>query len=164
MTERVAATKRSLVDPSAIGLELGPDQVITAGPVHVSTPTERSSAGWKSEPPPDQSAIVPVQGQPGACYRVGVSDVNLQGLRASVGFEAGIGWWVVNVSLNKSQSSAFNRMAARDYHKVVASLVEGVALMEARVQVTDFQGSFAIASPYMTKKSAERIARQLDPA
>jgi preprotein translocase subunit SecD len=88
----------------------------------------------------------------------------LQGLRASVGFEAGIGWWVVNVSLNKSQSSAFNRMAARDYHKVVASLVEGVALMEARVQVTDFQGSFAIASPYMTKKSAERIARQLDPA
>ena len=160
MTERVAATKRSLVDPSAIGLELGPDQVITAGPVHVSTPTERSCAGWKSEPPPDQSAIVPVQGQPGACYRVGVSDVTLRGLRAAAAYE---GWWVINVVMDKAQSTAFNSMAVRDYHKWVTCVVEGVALNQALVQVTDFGGSFQIASAYITKQSAQRIARELDP-
>jgi hypothetical protein len=84
-------------------------------------------------------------------------------VRAEAEHELGSGWSVVDVSLNKSQSAAFNRMAVREYHKVVTCVVGGVALMEAQILVKNFLGSFQIASAYLTKQSAQHIAGELDP-
>jgi preprotein translocase subunit SecD len=70
--------------------------------------------------------------------------------------------WVVKVTMNEAQSAAFNRMAARDYHKVVACVVEGAAIFDGTMIAKQFGGSFQMSN--FTEQSARRIARELDPA
>jgi preprotein translocase subunit SecD len=72
------------------------------------------------------------------------------------------GTWQIDVDMNKVQSAAFDRMARRDLHKMVATVVEGVAPMEPIIQVPTFFGKFAIVGPF-TKRSAEHIALELEP-
>ena len=122
--------------------------------------TEPSCQGWKAEPPAGQFAVVRVLGQSRQCYRVGVSDVSLRGLGATVVNE--LGNWVVKFQMDHAQSPAFNGMAVRDYRRTVAWVVDGQALGQATVLARSFGGSFQI-SGYPTKDSAERIVRQLDP-
>jgi preprotein translocase subunit SecD len=73
-----------------------------------------------------------------------------------------LGNWVVKFQMDHAQSPAFNGMAVRDYRRTVAWVVDGQALGQATVLARSFGGSFQI-SGYLTKGSAERIARQLDP-
>ena len=125
--------------------------------------TVPSCSGWKSEPPGGKPALIRVLGQPKQCYRVGISDASLQGVDAVAANEAANGQgWVINVPLSHAQSVAFNKMAVRDFHKVVTCVVEGMALNEVNINTRDFGGSFQIWSPYFTKQSAQRIARELD--
>jgi preprotein translocase subunit SecD len=70
--------------------------------------------------------------------------------------------WVVNVTLDSTEAKAFNAMAARDYHRTVTFLVNGIAIGEATVQVKNFGGSFAFGPALMTKAAAKLLARQLD--
>jgi preprotein translocase subunit SecD len=70
--------------------------------------------------------------------------------------------WVVNVTLDSSESKAFSEMAARDYHRTVTFVVNGIAIGEATVQVKNFGGSFAFGPALMNKTAAKLLARQLD--
>lgn len=123
--------------------------------------TQASCSGWKSEPPAGKPVVLRVLDQPGLCYQLGVSDLTVQGLSAGVA-KGAIGW-VVNVGFNKAQDLACNRMAVRDVHKLVSVVVEGIALDDPKLNIPICPGGIQIGSDYITRKDAERIARELDP-
>jgi preprotein translocase subunit SecD len=93
---------------------------------------------------------------------LGSSDISLQGLRVKI--QESLGTWWIDVDMNKAQNLAFSRMATRDFHKVTAMVVEGVALNEATIETPSFAGYFAISGPFSSKQAAESVARELDPA
>jgi hypothetical protein len=121
-----------------------------------------SCPGWAEEPPANEATAVTVQGQGlPACFLVGVADVSLQGMKA--GAEDTALGWVVDVTLDSTESKAFNEMAARDDHRTVTFLVNGIAIGEATVQVRNFGASFEFGPALMNKATAKYLAHELDP-
>jgi len=79
-------------------------------------------------------------------------------LRAKVQDISGI--WQVDVDMNNARSAAFDRMARRDLHTVIAMVVEGVALNETSIQVPDFgeQVEFSFLSRQSSQLSASPVS------
>jgi preprotein translocase subunit SecD len=71
--------------------------------------------------------------------------------------------WVVNVTLDSTESKTFDEMATRDYHRMVTFVVNGIAIGETTVRTKNSGGSFMFGPAHMSKEAAQFLARQLHP-
>ncbi|MED5361879.1 MAG: protein translocase subunit SecD [Actinomycetota bacterium] len=127
--------------------------------VKVSTNPEETSEPSESEPPPSLSEILTPPDQDEASARVVLlgatgltgfvlSPADLTGEvidQAAATFQ---GQWIVNISFNEEGSLLFDQMAAANYERQVAIVLDGVVESAPTINATEFNGEAVISGSF----------------
>ncbi|MBM36857.1 MAG: protein translocase subunit SecD [Actinomycetota bacterium] len=124
-----------------------------------STNSEETSEPSESEPPPSLSEILTPPDQDEASARVVLlgatgltgfvlSPADLTGEvidQAAATFQ---GQWIVNISFNEEGSLLFDQMAAANYERQVAIVLDGVVESAPTINATEFNGEAVISGSF----------------
>jgi preprotein translocase subunit SecD len=152
----------------------GASYQMTAANLNVNTstgltnqiPPDPAFAGLKSTPPaqdnPTSEVLLPALGQSGVRYVLGPSELNGTAVHSAVAQQNQAGQWVVNYSLTKTGSPAWDRVAQQNFHALVAIELDGVVQSAPIIQpnqasFTSFAGQGEISGSF-TQNSAKNLA------
>ncbi len=152
----------------------GSQYLMTAANLNVNTstgftnqiPPDPAFAGIKSTPSnqdnPKHEVLLPALGQPGVRYVLGPAQLTGTAVHNAVAQQNQSGQWVVNYSLTKSGSPAWDQVAQRNFHQLVAIELDGVVQSAPIIQpnqssFTSFQGQGQISGSF-TQSSAKNLA------
>ena len=152
----------------------GSPYLMTAANLNVNTstgftnqiPPDPAFAGIKSTPSnrdnPKDEVLLPALGQPGVRYVLGPAQLTGTAVHNAVAQQNQTGQWVVNYSLTKSGSPAWDQVAQRNFHQLVAIELDGVVQSAPIIQpnqssFTSFQGQGQISGSF-TQTSAKNLA------
>ncbi len=152
----------------------GAQYLMTASNLNVNTstgftnqiPPDPAFAGIKSTPSrqdnPKDEVLLPALGQPGVRYVLGPAQLTGTAVHNAVAQQTQTGQWVVNYSLTKTGSPAWDQVAQRNFHQLVAIELDGVVQSAPIIQpnqssFTSFQGQGQISGSF-TQSSAKNLA------
>ncbi len=152
----------------------GAQYLMTAANLNVNTstgftnqiPPDPAFAGIKSTPSkldnPKDEVLLPALGQPGVRYVLGPAQLTGTAVHNAVAQQNQAGQWVVNYSLTKAGSPAWDQVAQRNFHQLVAIELDGVVQSAPIIQpnqtsFTSFQGQGQISGSF-TQSSAKNLA------
>ncbi len=168
-----ATTAKKLVAVKTLP-SCGSQYLMTAANLNVNTstgftnqiPPDPAFAGIKSTPSnrdnPKDEVLLPALGQPGVRYVLGPAQLTGTAVHSAVAQQNQSGQWVVNYSLTKSGSPAWDQVAQRNFHQLVAIELDGVVQSAPIIQpnqssFTSFQGQGQISGSF-TEASAKNLA------
>jgi preprotein translocase subunit SecD len=111
---------------------------------------------------PANNVILPYLGQPGTRYLLGPSQLTGQAIGKAVAQQDTLGAWVVNYTLTKKGSPAWDNVADKNFHQALAIELDGVIqsaplIQPSQTTFTSFDGTGEISGSF-TEQSAKNLA------
>lgn len=143
---------------------IGQTAQLTFRPVIMSNGTQEvaSPTNGKCVPPtklPAGQSMLPLltDKNPTACYVVGPALLNGTIIHTATAQIGSTGQWQVNFTTTSSGSSAFDNMAAKEYHQYVAIVLDNVVESAPQINATAFHGQGQITGSF-TQQQAKDLA------
>ncbi len=111
---------------------------------------------------PGNNVILPYLGHPGVRYLLGKSELTGQAIGKAVAQQDQLGAWVVNYTLTKTGSPAWDAVAKQNFHQALAIELDGVVqsaplIQPAQATFTSFAGTGQISGSF-TEQGAKNLA------
>jgi preprotein translocase subunit SecD len=111
---------------------------------------------------PTNNVILPLLGSPGVRYLLGPSQLTGQAIGKAIAQQTQVGAWVVNYTLTKTGSPAWDTVAKNNFHQALAIELDGVVQSAPFIQpgqstFTSFAGSGEISGQF-TEQGAKNLA------
>jgi preprotein translocase subunit SecD len=111
---------------------------------------------------PLNNVILPLLGSPGVRYLLGPSQLTGQSIGKAIAQQDTVGAWVVNYTLTKTGSPAWDKVADNNFHQALAIELDGVIQSAPLIQptqstFTSFAGSGEISGSF-TEQGAKNLA------
>jgi preprotein translocase subunit SecD len=108
------------------------------------------------------NVILPLLGSPGVRYLLGPSQLTGQAIGKAVAQQDTLGAWVVNYTLTKKGSPAWDNVANKNFHQALAIELDGVIqsaplIQPAQAAFTSFAGTGEISGNF-TEQGAKNLA------
>ncbi len=108
------------------------------------------------------NVILPLLGSPGVRYLLGPSELTGQAIGKALAQQDQVGAWVVNYTLTKTGSPAWDTVASKNFHQALAIELDGVIqsaplIQPGQASFTSFAGSGQISGSF-TEQGAKNLA------
>ena len=155
----------SLMDPTLIVDTATGNSNIADIPPDPALVPYRSSTSVYNDDNPDKPVLIPLDGGGGERYLLGPSELGGAAIAATQAAYQGA-QWVVNVTLSGSGGPAFDAMASRYFHEIIAldldgRIVSAPLTQPSQATFASFDGKVQISGSF-TKAEAQALAADLD--
>jgi len=131
------------------------------GSEEITSPTNGKCTAPSSLPAGDSVFPLQTTGNPTECFVVGPVLLNGSIIHSAAAARSSAGQWQVNFTTTSSGSSAFDAMAAQEYHQYVAIVLDNVIESAPEINATAFNGSGQITGAF-TESQAKDLALELN--